>query len=156
VSAYEIGLLAHLLGALLAFGGVLVAAVAFESGRRRSLPSEIALVLGLARIGALIVVAGTILVLTAGLWLANDTGQLDEPWLLASLGLFAGSVVLGAAGGQRPKRARVLAAELAAEGRGETEELRRLLVDPLTRALNYASALLFLAVLVLMVWQPGR
>jgi uncharacterized membrane protein len=156
VSANEVGLLVHLVGALLAFGGVLVAAVAFESGRRRSLPGEIALVLGLARIGALVVVAGTILVLTAGLWLANDTDQLGEPWVLASLGLFVGSVLLGAAGGQRPKRARELAAELAAEGHGETGELRRLLDDPLSRALNYASALLFLAVLVLMVWQPGR
>jgi uncharacterized membrane protein len=156
VGAHEIGLFVHLVGGLLVFGGALVAAVAFEAGRRRPLPSEIALVLGLARVGALVVVAGTILVLTAGLWLANDTDQLGEAWVLASLGLFVGSVLMGAAGGQRPKQARELAAELAAEGRTEIEELRRLLNDPLSRALNYASALLFLGVLVLMIWQPGR
>ena len=156
MTSYDVGLLVHLLGALLAFGGVLVAAVALESARRRALPGDIALVLGLARVGALIVVAGTILLLTAGLLLGNEIDQLGEPWLLTSLGLFAGSVVLGAVGGQRPKRARLHAAALAEDGRAADGELRRLLDDPLSRAANYASGLLFLAVLVLMVWQPGR
>ncbi len=156
MTPYEVGLLVHLLGALLVFGGVLVAAIAFEAGRRRTLPSEIALVLGPARVGALVVVAGTVLVVTAGLWLANEIEQLGAPWLLASLALFLGSVLLGAVGGQRPKRARKLAAELARDSREPTAELRRLLDDPLSRGANYASGVLFLAVLVLMVWQPGR
>jgi hypothetical protein len=45
--------------------------VAFESARRRVSPAEIALLLGLARIGALLVVGGTLVVLAFGLWLVH-------------------------------------------------------------------------------------
>jgi uncharacterized membrane protein len=156
VTSYDIGLFLHILGALLFFGGALVAGVAFEAARRRSRPGDVALLLGLTRVGALIVVAGAILVLAAGLWLANDIDQLGEGWVLASLALFVAAVVLGALGGQRPKRARRLATKLAGEGGAMTPELRRLLDDRLSQVANYGSSLLVVVILLLMVWQPGR
>lgn len=156
MTAYEIGLLLHVFGALLFFGGALVAGVAFEAASRRDRPSEVALLLGLARVGALIVLAGAVLVLGAGLWLASDIDQAGEPWVLASLALFVLSLVLGALGGQGPKRARRLASRLAEGQDAMTPDLRRLLTDPLSRAANYASSALVLVILVLMVWQPGR
>ena len=63
--------------------------------------------------------------------------------------------VLGALGGQRPKQARMLASRLAAEHAPVSDELRALLHDRATRALNYLSALLLLAIIVLMVFRPG-
>ena len=69
--------------------------------------------------------------------------------------LFVAVVVLGAAGGRRPKRARLVASRLAREHEDESEELRALLDDPLSRALNYLSALLVLAIVVLMVFKPA-
>ena len=63
--------------------------------------------------------------------------------------------ILGAIGGQRPKRARLLAARLAAEGAEAAAELRALLDDRLSRAFNYGAALAVLAALVIMVWKPG-
>jgi uncharacterized membrane protein len=63
--------------------------------------------------------------------------------------------VLGAIGGQRPKRARLLAERLAREGAGESPELRALLDHRVTRALNDVSGLLLVAILVLMVFKPG-
>jgi uncharacterized membrane protein len=146
----------HVFGAFLFVGGALVAGVVFEAAARRERPDEIALLLGLARVGAAIVLAGTALVLGAGLLLAADTDQLGETWVVLSLVLFLASLVLGALGGQRPKRARRLAAQLAREGEEASTELRRLLRDPLSRLANYASSALVVAVLVLMVWQPGR
>lgn len=146
----------HVFGAFLFFGGALVAGVVFEAAARRERPDEIALLLGLARVGAAIVLAGTVLVLGAGLWLAADIDQLGETWVVVSLVLFLASLVLGALGGQRPKRARRLAAQLARGGEEASTELRRLLGDPLSRLANYASSALVVAVLVLMVWQPGR
>jgi uncharacterized membrane protein len=156
MSSYELGLLAHLLGAFLFFGGALLAAVVFEAARRRSRPGEVALLLGLARIAVVLVLAGALLVLGAGLWLAQDVDQLGEPWVVASLALYVAAVVLGALGGRRPKQARRLAEQLASEDAGASPELRRLLDDPASRAANYASGALILAILVLMVWQPGR
>jgi uncharacterized membrane protein len=156
MTSYELGLLLHLVGVLVFFGGALVAGVVFETARQRTRPSEIALLLGITRIGAAFVVAGGLLTLVAGLWLAEHVDQFGESWLQASLGLFLAAIVFGALGGQRPKQARRLASRLAEAGDEPQAELRRLLDDRVSLAANYASTALVLAVLVLMVWQPGR
>jgi hypothetical protein len=52
-------LFCHLLGAFLLVGGMVVTGVAFEAARRGQTPLQIATLLGLARVGALLVVAGT-------------------------------------------------------------------------------------------------
>ena len=73
----------------------------------------------------------------------------------AALALFVVVGALGAVDGQRPKRARKLAEQLAREGDAETPELRALLDDRLALAVNYLSAVLVLAIVVLMVFKPG-
>jgi uncharacterized membrane protein len=156
VTSFELALALHVLGVMILSGGAVAAAVAFESARRRDRPGEVALLLGVARVGALIVLPGALLVLVAGLWLAGEADQFGEAWLQASLALFVVALVLGATGGGRPKRARLLAARLAGDGDRLTPELRRLLDDPLSRVANYGSSVLLIVILVLMVWQPGR
>ena len=156
MTSYEIGLAVHIFGVMIFFGGALLVGVVFETARQRDRPSEVALLLGLTRIGALIVVAGAVLVFGAGLWLAGEVDQSGEAWLRTSLGLFVVALVLGALGGQEPKKARRLATRLACEGDEMTQELRLLLDDPLSRVANYGSSLLVVVILVLMVWQPGR
>jgi hypothetical protein len=47
----DVALFFHLLGALLFVAGIVVAGVAFEAARRRDRPGEIALLLGLTRVG---------------------------------------------------------------------------------------------------------
>lgn len=146
----------HILGALLFAGGAIVAGVAHEAARRKSAPAEIALLLGVARVGVALVGIGGILVLGFGLWLVElahvGFGAL---WIQIALGLFVLAALLGAIGGRRPKRARLLAERLAREGGGGNRELRALLDDPVSRLVNNASALLIVAILALMVWKPG-
>ena len=152
----HLALLIHLLGAFLLVSGMAVAGVASETARRRDASAEIALLLGLSRIGVALVGGGTLLVVGAGAWLADLGGfGFSTGWLMAAITLFVVAVVLGAIGGQRPKRARQLAGRLAAAGETISAELRGLLDDRASRASNYASALLILAILVLMVWKPG-
>ena len=152
----DLALFFHLLGAFLFVAGTAVAGVAFESARRRESPGEIALLLGLARIGALLVVSGMVLVLAFGLWLVHlgDWGY-GAGWVDAAIALLVAAALLGAAGGQTPKRARLLASRLADDGRPASSELRALLRDRRVLAVNYGSALLILAIVVLMVWKPG-
>lgn len=149
-------LFVHLLGAFLFVSGTIVAGVAFEAARRRQSTGEVALLLGLARIGALLVIAGTVLVVAFGLWLVHlgDWG-FGARWVDAAIGLLAVAVMLGGLGGQAPKRARRLASQLAADGQPVSLELRALLWDRRALAANYGSALLLVAILVLMVWKPG-
>lgn len=151
----EIALFLHVLGAILLGGGAIVAGVAHEAARRRDAPGDVALLLGLARHGALLVGVGGLLVLGFGLWLVELSGAgFGARWVQAALGLFLLATALGAAGGRRPKQARLLAARLAREGGDASPELRRLLDDGLSLLLNYASAALVVAILALMIWKP--
>jgi len=145
----------HLLGVLLFAAGIVVAGLAFETALRPERPAEVALLLGLSRFGVLLVVSGGLLLLVCGLWLVDLEGiGYGAGWIDAAIALFAVALLLGGLGGQRSKQARKLATRLAAEGGHAGAELRALLDDPLSRAANYASAAIVLAILALMVFKP--
>lgn len=123
---------------------------------RRARAAEIALLLSLARVGVVLVGLGALVVTICGFWLIEETGSgLDEGWLGLSLALFLLGVLLGAAGGRRPKRARLLAEQIAGQNEGDAAEVKRLLGDPLSLVLNALAAAALLAVLLIMVWQPA-
>ena len=156
MSSYRFALFFHLLGVVLFFGGGILATVAFEAARRRERPRDVATLLGLAQRAVPLVGVGTLLIFVFGLWLTDASGEgFDEPWVSAALGLFILTAVLGALGGARPKRARLLAERLAGEDDRPSDDLRRALDDPLARGANYAAGILALVILALMVWQPG-
>jgi uncharacterized membrane protein len=152
---YEWALFFHLAGAMLFFAGLAVAAVGQSAARRRTRPSEIALLLRTARLGVALVGLGTLLVLAFGFWLIDLTRYGCDGWVLAALALLAFAAVAGAAGGQAPKRARRLADALARGGDRATPELEALLRDRSAAALNGGAAVAAIAILVLMVWKPG-
>ncbi len=133
----------------------MLAGTAFETARRHDRPSEIALLLGLTRIGVLLVSVGALLLPIFGLWLV-DLGHFGygSGWVDASIALYVVALALGGVGGQRPKQARELATRLAAEHAPVNDELRALLHDRLSRAENHASLLVVLVILVVMVFQP--
>ena len=151
----DVALFFHLLGALLFVAGIVVAGICFEVARRRERPNEIALLLGLTRIGVVLVGVGAVLLLGFGLWLVH-LGHFgyDAGWIDAAIVLYFVALALGAVGGQRPKQARRLAASLAERDAPVTEELRALLDDRVSRAENYTSLLVVLVILVLMVFKP--
>jgi uncharacterized membrane protein len=157
VSAYQIALLLHIAGAIAYFAGITAAGLAFLSAARQQRPSEIAAVLALARSGVLVALAGTALLLGCAFWLVELSGSIDmgDGWVSAALALFVAAAVLGGIAGQAPKKARKLAAALAGGDDRRTPELDRLLADRPSLALNVLAALAAIAVLVLMVWQPG-
>lgn len=146
----------HLVGAFLFVSGAVVAGVAFETARRRDSPGEIALLLSLARVGAILVMAGMLLVLVFGLWLVHlgEWGY-GAGWVDAAIGLFVLAAALGSVGGRTPRKARLLATRLAADDQPASGELRRLLDDRRTMLANDGGGLVLLAIVVLMVWKPG-
>jgi uncharacterized membrane protein len=111
--------------------------------------------LSLARLGVVLAAPGAVLVVGAGSWLVSlEHLRLDTGWLSAALALFVVAMALGAAGGQRPKQARILATRLRDDAQPVTPELRALLADRRAHALNHASAVAMLGVLALMVFKP--
>ena len=145
----------HLLGALLLAAGVAVAGVGFEAARRREQPAEIAILLRVTLAGAALATAGLLLVLVFGLWLVHlEHYSFHTGWIESALGLYVVMLALGHLGARRPRQARLLATGLAAEGQPMTAELRALLDDRASRAANYLSLALVVAILALMVFKP--
>jgi uncharacterized membrane protein len=152
----EVALFLHLLGAFSLVSGTILAGAAFEGARRRQSPRDVALLLGLTRIGVALVGLGTLVVLPFGLWLVHlELWSWGAAWIDTALALLVVMAALGTIGGQKPKQARRLAKRLAADGVQDDDRLRALLDDPGARAANYLSALLLLAIIALMVFKPG-
>jgi uncharacterized membrane protein len=145
----------HVLGALLFVAGIVLVGAAFEAARRRDRPAEIVLLLGLTRVGVLLVAVGGLLIGIFGLWLVHlgDFGY-GSGWVDWAIALYVVVLVLGGLGGRRPKEARLLATRLASENTPMTDELRALLDDRVSRAENYGSLLIVLVIVVLMVFKP--
>jgi len=155
VTEANVALLFHLLGAFTLVAGTVVTSVSLEAARRRRRAGEIVLLLGLTRVGVLIVWAGSAVVLTFGLWLVHiDHVGYGATWVDAAFALLVLVAALGVAGGQLPKRARALARQLGPDDE-ESPELRVLLDDRGARGLNYCAGLLLIAIVVLMVFKPG-
>lgn len=147
-------LLGHIVSGFVLFAGMVLATVGWHRARSRAAAGEVALLLGLCRIGALMVAAATLSVLGFGLWLVDLQGRrLSDAWISWAIGLLLVAMVAGIVGGQRPKKARLLAQRISGEG-AAPEELRRLLADPASAALNYLAAGCILVILFLMVFKP--
>jgi hypothetical protein len=150
----DLALYLHLIGVLVFVAGIVVAGIGFESARRLDRPAEIAILLGLSRIGARLVMVGVLLVLGFGLWLVRlEDLSYGTGWVSASITLLVIALILGGFGGQRLKQARLLAAELATRQESASEELRALMSDRASLAANYAAALIVLVILGLMVFK---
>jgi uncharacterized membrane protein len=146
----------HLVSAFLLVGGAIVAGVAQISALRRERPSEIALLLRLARPGVLLVNVGALGTLAFGIALAAHTDVgLGTGWVSAALALWVVMMLLGGLGGRSARHARELAERLAAEGDRPSDDLRSLVSHRPSLLLSYASTAAIVAIVVLMVWKPG-
>lgn len=146
----------HLLGAFAFFAGAAVAGTLQLAAIRRERPSEILALLRPARVGVALVGIGSLLTLVFGIALAeHESYGLSPAWIQASLTLWVVSMALGGYGGRTARHARTLAERLASEDDTPSQELRSLLASRGPLWASYASTLLLLAIVGLMVWKPS-
>ena len=146
----------HLLGAVSFFAGAAVVGTLQQAAIRRERPGEIHALLRLAPVGAALVGLGALLTLAFGIALAQHEGLGFSPaWIQAALALWVASMALGAYGGRTARHARHLAARLATEGDEPSPELRALVGARVPLWASDLCALMLLAILALMVWQPA-
>jgi uncharacterized membrane protein len=144
----------HLLGAVCFFAGAAVVGTLQLAAIRRERPSEVYALLRLAPAGAALVALGALLTLGLGIALAEHEGfGLSPAWIQAALGLWVAAMAVGGYGGRTARHARHLAQRLAVEGDAPSPELHALLSAPIPLAASYASGLMLLAILALMVWK---
>jgi uncharacterized membrane protein len=151
----DVALFLHLLGVIALMAGIAIAAAAHARARREESVEGVVALLRLARAGVLLAAPAALVVVAAGGWLV---GLEDLPWstgwLRAAVAAFVVSLLLGAAGGRRPRQARERAERLRADGRPPDDALRALLDDRASLLANVASAIAMLVVLWLMVAKP--
>jgi uncharacterized membrane protein len=153
--ATNVFLFLHLLGAFCFFAGGAVVGVLQNAAIRQERPSEIYAYLRLAPVGAALVGAGALLTLVFGIALAQHEGLGFSPaWIQAAFALWVVTMVLGAWGGRTARHARHLAEKLASEGDAPSPELRAMVAGRGPLWASYASFVLLLAIVALMVWQP--
>lgn len=147
----------HLVGVVCFFAGAAVVGVLQLAAMRQERPSQVFAFLRLAPYGAALVVTGALLTLGFGIGLAEHEGLGFSPaWIQAALGLWVAAMLLGAYGGRTARHARRLAEKLAAEGDAPDIELRLLVGERRPLYASYASFALLIAIVGLMVWQPGN
>ena len=153
--ARDLALFLHLLGVVALTAGIAIAAVAHARARREESAEGVVVLLRLARTGVLLAAPAALVVVGAGAWLVGieDLGW-DTGWLRSAIAVFVLSLVLGAAGGRRPRQARELAERLRADGQPPNDALRALLDDRASLLANVASGIAMLVVLWLMVAKP--
>jgi len=145
----------HLLGVVSLFAGAAVVGTLQFAAIRRERPSEVYALLRLAPAGAALVGTGALLTLGFGIGLAEHEGLGFSPaWIQAALGLWVAAMVVGVYGGRTARHARHLASRLAAGDDAPSPELGALVSARGPLWASYASGLMLLAILALMVWQP--
>jgi len=157
VDRYHWLLFLHVAGAFLVIGGATMAAIFSVAALRRERPSEIADLFKFAQLAAVAVMIGMTVALVFGLWLVADVDFAGwrDTWVILALVLWVVANGLGSAGGRRDKGTRELAQRLATQGDQPSTELRTRLRDPLSLGLSYASGVVVLVILALMMWKPG-
>ena len=157
MSQYQWALFFHLLSAVMLASGALTYHLLLLVLLKRDRPSEIATLFGNAKIAQFGIQAGAAGTIVFGIWLAF-IGEPDygfDAWVIAAIVLWVAANGLGAVGGKIYENGQKLAARLAAEGDAPSPELTAVVRSPKAAALTWASTILIVVILVLMVWKPG-
>lgn len=156
---YDWLLFLHVATAFALVAALVVFWIIAVAGRNTDRPSESLRLFSIARPANILVVVGTMGTLIFGIWLAidSDAYKVWDGWVLLAIALWVVAAGTGQRGGQTYAEAQKLAAQLAADGRGDepSPELRVRLQDRRAMWLNIVSSAAVLAILIVMIYKPG-
>jgi uncharacterized membrane protein len=159
VAFYDWLLFLHVATAFALVAALVVFWIIAVAGRNTDRPSESLRLFSIARPANILVVVGTMGTLIFGIWLAidSDAYKVWDGWVLLAIALWVVAAGTGQRGGQTYAEAQKLAAQLAADGRGDepSPELRVRLQDRRAMWLNIVSSAAVLAILIVMIYKPG-
>jgi uncharacterized membrane protein len=158
VSLYEWLLFLHVLTAFALVAAIVLYTFIVLAARRLEIPSEIARLFRLSRVGDALIAIGSIGVLVLGIWLAIEVDRYKvwDGWVIAAIVLWVAFGAIGSRTGKHYDAARKRARMLVAEGRDAPDaELTGMMRSPLGTALQLTSAALVLLMLVDMIYKPG-
>ncbi len=147
----------HLLAAVALVAAEVMFTVMIAALWRSDSPSKVASTMPLARIAAVLVIAGITGTIVFGVWLAisREEYQLWDGWVIAALVLWALGGYLGQKSGEGYQASGELGAKLAAEGTTTSPELAERFGPSRAFWLHNATLLVVVLILVDMIWKPG-
>jgi uncharacterized membrane protein len=158
VSRYDWLLFLHVLAAFSLVAAQVLFTFVILGSRNLDLPSDVARMFRLTRVGEVLVNAGAIGVLIFGIWLAIDVDeyQIWDGWIIAALVLWALFAEVGRRLGKIYNVARDRARALVAENRNEpSPELNAILRSQTGLVLHAGSVVIVLLFFVDMIYKPG-
>lgn len=161
MNKYDWLLFFHLLSAFLLVGGALAFHTLGFFLLKRDRPSEVATLFGIGRPFTFAIQIGALGVLVFGVWLAYADQRaprygITDEWVIAAIVLWVIANALGFRGAMIYEHGTKLAQRLVAEGNDNpSTELRAIIRSPQAAVMTWASTLLIVAILVLMIWKPG-
>jgi uncharacterized membrane protein len=147
----------HLLAAFALVAALVLFTVVMVANWGGDRPQPASAYFRLARVGGPLIGAGAGLVLLLGIALAIDLDDYHpwDPWILASIVLWAIGGYSGSRVGAHYTQAQKLVDRLAAEGNEPSAELKAELSNTQIRTLHVITLVAFAGVLVLMIFKPG-
>lgn len=140
-----------MVGAMVIFWALIAALWGTDSTRRA------ASLMHLARVGGVLIAAGTLGTIVFGVWLAIsvDAFRVWDGWVIAAIVLWAAAVGLGQRGGALFNAAGNEARQLADAGTETSPALAETFGPSRAVQLHVASSVLVVLILVDMIWKPG-
>jgi hypothetical protein len=147
----------HLLAAFSLVAAEVVFSIQIAALWRTESTERAASFMPLARIGAAMVIAGTLGTIVFGVWLAISLEgyQLWDGWIIAAIVLWAIGSETGRRSGAEYAAAGTRAAELAAAGTPSSPELAGTFGASRGFWLHVATVAVVVLILVDMIWKPG-
>ena len=158
MSLYDWLLALHVLAAFALVAAEVIFSFMAVASRGLDRPSDVVRVFRLSRVGDALFAVGSTTVLVFGVWLAVDADayRIWDAWIVAALVLWAVLMEVARRTGKAYYAARDRGKALLAEGRDEpSAELAAALRSPTALALQVASVVLVLLLLLDMIYKPG-
>lgn len=146
----------HVLSAFAWVSALVVYSVVIAAGWNASVPSDVARMFRVSRVGDALIAVGMIGTIVFGIWLALDEYEIWDGWIIAALVLW---LLAGAVGGRIGKvydATRDRAKALLAEGRDDpSPELNAMVRSQRGLILHTTLVVVTIVILVVMVYKPG-
>ena len=153
---YDWLLALHVLSAFAWVSALVVYTVVITSGWGASVPSEVARMFRVAKVGDALIAIGMIGTIVFGIWLALDEYEIWDGWIIAALVLWLAAAAVGGRTGKHYNAVRDRANALVAEGRNNPDaELGAALSAQRGIVLHGLSIAITVALLVVMIYKPG-
>jgi uncharacterized membrane protein len=157
VSFHHVLLALHVFGAFALMGAITLSSIVIAATWRAKRPSDVVGFAGIRRVGELLMVAGILMTVVFGVWLAIDVDRYHvwDGWVIAAIALWAIGTETGRRSADAYGKISAEAARLAQADDAAAAQLVAKARGVPAFVMHLASTAAVLLILADMIWKPG-